>query len=283
MVGRIGCFCAGCCYGIEWEHGLMYNASSVAPHDVRLVPAQLIESACNFVILFVLMRAAIACWHGQDFWYENMSNTTRNVNWKTALITVGISFVIAALLSVLWQTDGLGFFWSNLIGYGMIVAPAVFVCAYKRVSPETIGLKGMAIRANLFGGALLLLMIFALPPIMQSAGVAFSWRSISGQVLWISIFSAVFEEFLFRGYLQNALTPWAGKWKSFLLVALIFSFFHLPQRIFTSGTLSVDTVFSCIQLIPGALLLGITEVLFDNIYACIWLHLIGNIIIFSVF
>ena len=52
--GRIGCFCAGCCYGVPWEHGVEFNASEVAPHGVKLLPVQLIESGCN-VALFALL------------------------------------------------------------------------------------------------------------------------------------------------------------------------------------------------------------------------------------
>ncbi|MGI6152922.1 MAG: prolipoprotein diacylglyceryl transferase [Christensenellaceae bacterium] len=54
-IWRIGCFCAGCCYGIPFEHGMYFTASSVAPHDVKLLPLQLIESAGCFAIFVILM------------------------------------------------------------------------------------------------------------------------------------------------------------------------------------------------------------------------------------
>ncbi len=47
--GRIGCFCAGCCYGIEVEHfGFVVN-------DVRRFPVQLVESAFEFLMFFALL------------------------------------------------------------------------------------------------------------------------------------------------------------------------------------------------------------------------------------
>jgi phosphatidylglycerol:prolipoprotein diacylglycerol transferase len=57
-IGRIGCFCAGCCFGQPaappW--GVYFRADSVAPHGVALFPVQLLESALNF-ILFVALFA----------------------------------------------------------------------------------------------------------------------------------------------------------------------------------------------------------------------------------
>ncbi len=53
-VGRIGCFCAGCCYGVPMEPpwGVYFHADSVALHGVPLFPVQLYEAALN-VVLFI--------------------------------------------------------------------------------------------------------------------------------------------------------------------------------------------------------------------------------------
>lgn len=53
--GRIGCFLAGCCYGIESEIGFVYT-HSMAPgaNGVSRFPVQLLESGCNFILFFVL-------------------------------------------------------------------------------------------------------------------------------------------------------------------------------------------------------------------------------------
>ena len=50
--GRIGCFCAGCCYGKEW-HGDF----AVFIHGADRFPVQLLEASANlflFILLFVL-------------------------------------------------------------------------------------------------------------------------------------------------------------------------------------------------------------------------------------
>lgn len=58
-VGRIGCFFAGCCYGIEY-HGFgsvqfPYNEYNPALDDVPRVPVQLMEAGLNFVFFGVMM------------------------------------------------------------------------------------------------------------------------------------------------------------------------------------------------------------------------------------
>lgn len=59
--GRIGCFCAGCCYGAPTASalGVVYPAGSAAPAGIALLPTQLFESAFCFLfaaVLTVLLR-----------------------------------------------------------------------------------------------------------------------------------------------------------------------------------------------------------------------------------
>ena len=55
--GRIGCFLAGCCYGIESEFGFTAHGNELNPtvNDVNRFPVQLVESGCNFILFFVLL------------------------------------------------------------------------------------------------------------------------------------------------------------------------------------------------------------------------------------
>ncbi|MBQ7679467.1 MAG: prolipoprotein diacylglyceryl transferase [Butyrivibrio sp.] len=58
--GRIGCFCAGCCWGKEtdsWCH-VVFTRSAFAPNGVPLIPTQLISSAGDFLIGILLMLYA---------------------------------------------------------------------------------------------------------------------------------------------------------------------------------------------------------------------------------
>ena len=53
--GRLGCLCAGCCFGIPVEWGLELNFSPTAPHGVKLMPVQLFEAGGNLVLMAVLL------------------------------------------------------------------------------------------------------------------------------------------------------------------------------------------------------------------------------------
>ncbi|HIZ55462.1 MAG TPA: prolipoprotein diacylglyceryl transferase, partial [Firmicutes bacterium] len=56
-VGRVGCFCAGCCYGrpVDPPFGVYFEASLTAPHDMALFPVQLLESALNLLLFGILL------------------------------------------------------------------------------------------------------------------------------------------------------------------------------------------------------------------------------------
>lgn len=55
--GRMGCFLAGCCYGMETGHGfgVVFPAGSIAPAGVPLVPIQLISSALDGALFAALV------------------------------------------------------------------------------------------------------------------------------------------------------------------------------------------------------------------------------------
>lgn len=55
--GRIGCFLAGCCYGVESAFGFTAHGNTVNPsvNDVNRFPVQLVEAACNLIIFLILL------------------------------------------------------------------------------------------------------------------------------------------------------------------------------------------------------------------------------------
>lgn len=55
-VGKVGCFVAGCCYGIKYDGfmSITYHHSLVAPNEVPLIPVQIIESIV-FMLIFIYM------------------------------------------------------------------------------------------------------------------------------------------------------------------------------------------------------------------------------------
>jgi len=54
--GRMGCFLSGCCYGVQWEHGIVYRHSPAeSANGVPRFPVQLAEAVLN-LLLFLLLR-----------------------------------------------------------------------------------------------------------------------------------------------------------------------------------------------------------------------------------
>ena len=54
-IGRVGCFLAGCCYGIESRWGVRFPNSPVASPHIRLLPIQLVESDVNLLLAAVIL------------------------------------------------------------------------------------------------------------------------------------------------------------------------------------------------------------------------------------
>lgn len=55
--GRVGCFCAGCCYGVEAPEpwGISFTHAVAGPNGIPLLPVQLWESGAELVIFAILL------------------------------------------------------------------------------------------------------------------------------------------------------------------------------------------------------------------------------------
>lgn len=54
--GRVGCFFAGCCYGIEWEHGIEGRVLSAGVREhIGRFPVQLLEALCLLILFSLLL------------------------------------------------------------------------------------------------------------------------------------------------------------------------------------------------------------------------------------
>lgn len=58
-IGRIGCFCAGCCYGKPYSgpFSVVFKGSLIAPSTYPVFPVQLLESIVNMFIFIILLWA----------------------------------------------------------------------------------------------------------------------------------------------------------------------------------------------------------------------------------
>ena len=56
-IGRIGCLCAGCCYGMEYDGfgAVVFHNSVLAPNNIPLFPMQIVEAICNLIIFIILL------------------------------------------------------------------------------------------------------------------------------------------------------------------------------------------------------------------------------------
>lgn len=78
-IGKIGCFLAGCCYGIEYTGigNIIYKYSKVAPNNIHLFPVQIAETFAFTIIFIYMIKKFIK----------------NQFNWKT----LGISFILCGL------------------------------------------------------------------------------------------------------------------------------------------------------------------------------------------
>lgn len=78
--GRIGCFFAGCCYGIQTHShfGIVFPEGSLAVSGVPLVPTQLISALGDFLIFLILTKI-----------YKNKETSHLTSAWYLILYSVG--------------------------------------------------------------------------------------------------------------------------------------------------------------------------------------------------
>lgn len=125
--GRIGCFLGGCCYGVEWEHGITFhNALVESANGVPRVPVQLFDAGLEFA-LFGLLSLMLA-----KGWLKN----------RLLAVYLLIYPVGRFALEFLRGDDYRGFLFglstSQIISIGVFAAAVVFLVMKRpRASKET--------------------------------------------------------------------------------------------------------------------------------------------------
>ena len=112
MFARIGCFCAGCCYGLPTKLpiGIIFTESNIAPHNIPLHPTQIYQMVFNFLIfLFLFFRRDRASFRGEliltyIFLYTIARNTVNIFRDYTHITgpfgTIPPSTIISAVVTV---------------------------------------------------------------------------------------------------------------------------------------------------------------------------------------
>lgn len=116
-VGRIGCFCAGCCYGIEapppW--GIPFSNAIAAPNGVPLVPVQLWECGAELAIFLFLL------------WYSCRAARPEHVLRAYMLSYAPVRFVLEFFRGDLVRGIYGPFSTSQWISLGVLAAAAVWI------------------------------------------------------------------------------------------------------------------------------------------------------------
>lgn len=116
MFGRIGCFLGGCCYGVEWEHGITFEHGLMeSANGVPRVPVQLYEAGLELA-LFGLLSLLLA-----KGWLKNR-----------LLAVYLLIYSVGRFILEFWRGDEyrgflFGLSTSQLISVGVFAAVVVFV------------------------------------------------------------------------------------------------------------------------------------------------------------
>lgn len=115
--GRIGCFLAGCCYGIPYDGpiAVVYPEDSlIAPAGIPMFPVQIVETGCLFVIAIILFLL---------YWFRKADYLL-----PTYFILYGIvRFVLEYYRYDDYRGKFLMFYTSQWISIGMIVAGIIWI------------------------------------------------------------------------------------------------------------------------------------------------------------
>ncbi len=119
---RLGCFFAGCCYGVECSFGYVFPSRSViAPAGVRLFPTQMTEAVFG-LLLFVFLLFMQRKWREEKAWLALPIFVG-----SYCTVSFALDFVRADTLdSFLFLTISQ---WSSLV---LIICVAVWFVVYKR-------------------------------------------------------------------------------------------------------------------------------------------------------
>ena len=98
--GRIGCFCAGCCYGRETHawYGITFTHSDFAPNGVSLIPTQLISSAGGYLVLYGVGRFLIEFLRNDYRGSLGIFSTSQIISFGIVALGIALYFVIPKMM-----------------------------------------------------------------------------------------------------------------------------------------------------------------------------------------
>ncbi len=113
---RVGCFFAGCCYGVEWEHGVTFHDSIVeSANGVPRVPVQLFEAGFEFLLAGAL-------------WWLLLRSMKTGKHQGTLLALYLLIYPVGRFILEFWRGDE---YRGHILGLStsQFISMIVFVCA----------------------------------------------------------------------------------------------------------------------------------------------------------
>ena len=120
--GRIGCFFAGCCYGVESSFGFTAHNNHVNPavNDVCRFPIQLVEAGCNLIIFLIILSF---------FRREKMKS---RLIYLYMLIYPPVRFILEFFRGDAYRGIYLGLSTSQWISIGLVIFAVIMLIGYNR-------------------------------------------------------------------------------------------------------------------------------------------------------
>lgn len=158
------------------------------------------------------------------------------------------------------------------------IAPVIIAVVLRKESLNSLGISKKNIFKSIFIGFISYLIYFIFMVLMKhKLKYIFPVKSIfSIWVFFSCICTALGEEILFRGYIQNRLIIWIGDKKGFIMTALFFCFSHVFERMITENMSIINAIVSSISLFPVALFFGYLFLKCKNITAPTIFHTFYN-------
>lgn len=133
---------------------------------------------------------------------------------------------------------------------------------------RSIGIRKSNISKSIIIGILLGIIYFILINKTFKINKVIEVMSTESFETFINFFIVGFsEEVIFRGYLQTRLSSWIGIKKGYLLTVIIFSFYHLPNRMIIGEMSFYGALVNCVALIPISLTFGYIMIKTKNVIA----------------
>lgn len=254
---------------------------------------QIIQSPINnfvYITFSILLSALITSYIIKKFKFKYNEIQSSNIKYSAiiSLIIVSITIIMSPLIMIIIKkivvtqlkissNSGMGVIIYIIIAI-LTIAPTVIVSKLLNESLDSLGLTKKNIFKSIFIGFISYIIYF-----MCIVTVTHKLKYITsiGSLLSIwnllnAMFTALGEEILFRGYIQNRLMKWLGDKKGLIITTLIFVCSHTAQRMIMNNMNITGVIISLVWIFPIGLFCGYLFLKCKNVAAPTIFHALYN-------